>query len=582
METVRARDPDIIEGHNILGFDLPYLQDRCALHGLTLDLGRVRGGRRNVDLRPGSAERYVDRAELPGRQVVDTYHLVQSYDAAHRVLESHSLKAAARHFGLSGPDRTHIPGDRISWHWENDPEPLVRYARDDVRETRLLSDRLWGSSFHLAQMLPLPPGTVARSGSAAKIESLLLRAYLRSKQAVPTPSPALQTTGGYTDIFLTGVVGPVVHVDVESLYPSLMITRGIWPSSDTLEVFPVLLRDLTALRLDAKRGMRDAADPAERSRLNVLQSSFKVLINSFYGYLGYGRGLFNDPRQADAVTRAGQDTLRTMIAAIAGSGGRVVEVDTDGVFFVPPGATAGVSQGEDVLASLGAVLPAGITVVADGHYPKMLSYKKKNYALLTADGGVLLRGSSLISRSMERYLRSFIRTCVERMLHEDVAGIHRAYAEMEERIRLRRMDVREFSRTETLRDPLEEYLTAVQAGTRNRSAAYEVAAARPAPVRPGDRISFYVTGTDPSPRGWERCRAAEEWDPHFPDENTAWYLRRLQEVAEKFAPFFSARDFRAVFSADDLFPFTAEGISLLVTSAGGSGGGEDAEEDGEP
>jgi hypothetical protein len=58
----------------------------------------------------------------------------------------------------------------------------------------------------------------------------------------------------------------------------------------------------------------------------------------------------------------------------------------------------------------------------------------------------------------------------------------------------------------------------------------------------------------------------EEWDPNFPDENSPYYLKRLEEYAEKFLPFFEPQDFRAIFSADDLFPFDPHGIIPITRS----------------
>ena len=75
-------------------------------------------------------------------------------------------------------------------------------------------------------------------------------------------------------------------------------------------------------------------------------------------------------------------------------------------------------------------------------------------------------------------------------------------------------------------------------------------------------------GNDPNPRASENCKPAEEWDPHFPDENTQFYLRRLDELSEKFSPLLHPRDFRAIFSAEDLFPFNSKEIVLLVSESG--------------
>jgi hypothetical protein len=41
-------------------------------------------------------------------------------------------------------------------------------------------------------------------------------------------------------------------------------------------------------------------------------------------------------------------------------------------------------------------------------------------------------------------------------------------------------------------------------------------------------------------------------------------LRRLDEFSEKFKEFFTPQHFRSIFSADDLFPFSAEGIATIT------------------
>ena len=127
------------------------------------------------------------------------------------------------------------------------------------------------------------------------------------------PKQGLRQTGGYSDIFYTGLLGPIIHADVESLYPSIMISKNIVPRTDALKVFHSVLEHLTKLRLETKKRMRDAENDIERSRLDAMQSSFKIVVNSFYGYLGYARALFNDYTQADVVTTTGQELLRQMI-----------------------------------------------------------------------------------------------------------------------------------------------------------------------------------------------------------------------------------------------------------------------------
>ena len=40
VRTIRARDPDVIEGHNVYAFDLAYITARCARHGVAFTVGR--------------------------------------------------------------------------------------------------------------------------------------------------------------------------------------------------------------------------------------------------------------------------------------------------------------------------------------------------------------------------------------------------------------------------------------------------------------------------------------------------------------------------------------------------------------
>ena len=84
-------------------------------------------------------------------------------------------------------------------------------------------------------------------------------------------------------------------------------------------------------------------------------------------------------------------------------------------------------------------------------------------------------------------------------------------------------------------------------------------------MKKGDRITYYITGEDANVTAFRHCRRAEAWTPDAPDENTAYYLKRLDEFAKKFEPFFSEHDFRLVFSPEDLFGFSAEGIEIRQT-----------------
>jgi DNA polymerase elongation subunit (family B) len=257
----------------------------------------------------------------------------------------------------------------------------------------------------------------------------------------------------------------------------------------------------------------------------------------------------------------------------------VVEVDTDGVFFVPPPSIRSEKAETQFVKKIAGTLPAGIVLALNGRYKAMLSYKAKNYALLGYDGRVTLKGSSLTSRTIERFGREYIRRCIEAILRSDIPAIHDAYMTLTRSISMNKLDVSDFSRTETLRDSPGEYEADIRKGKRNRSAPYEAALKELGDWRRGDRVSYYITGTDPGGVSFQNCRLSDGWDPVAPDENTAFYIKRLDEISKKFEPFFTPSDFRKIFSPEDLFGFSPEGIEILTQGVVSRGEDEDLDED---
>ena len=570
LELVRERDPDVIEGHNILGFDFPYLFERCRQHGIPVTIGRDGSVPRSFPSSMRFAERQVEfqSVEIAGRHVIDTLHQVMAFDVTRRDLPNYTLKGAAKYFGFAPEGRTYVPGDEIAEVWDTDPHRLMEYAIDDATETERLARHLSGSTFYLTQMVPMPYGQAARTGPAAKIEALFVRGYLHARHSLPRADFGSQVVGGYTDVFVTGVIGPVVYADVESLYPSIMLHYDVQPRGDALGLFPRLLRRLTDLRFETKGAMRDA-DGHDRAELDARQSAYKIVINSFYGNMGFGYALFNDFAEADRVAATGQDLLRQIMRLARTAGAKVVEVDTDGVLFVPPDDVVGEEAERAFVQRLSDQMPEGIRIGFDGRFRRMLSYKKKNYALLSYDGTLKFKGSSLVSRSSERFGRAFVREAIRLLLGEDVRGLHGLYLRHRRQIEAHDWrGVESFQRTETLKASLADYDRAVAAGERTKAAAYEVARQdaqrRGRAPRIGDRVAYYIA--EGGGRVFEAARAADHWDPAAPDESTAFYLDRLDQLAARFAPFFETeRQFRLVFSEEDLFGFDSSGVRLVVT-----------------
>ncbi|MGH7810269.1 MAG: 3'-5' exonuclease, partial [Candidatus Binatia bacterium] len=257
---IEQRDPDVIEGHNLFRFDLEYIEARAKRHQVALNFGRDGSRLGGHASRMQMAERTITyrKYEIFGRHIIDTWILAQHYDVATRELESFGLKDIARHFGIARDDRTYVPGDKTSWYFDHDPDTLFRYALDDVRETRAISAILSPSYFVEAQIFPFSYQNIPLRGNATKIDALFLREYLYQRHSVPYPDAGRDVVGGFTNMEFQGTANRVLHCDVTSLYPSIMLVCKYLPKKDQLGVFPGLLSDLRGFRVKAKELARDA------------------------------------------------------------------------------------------------------------------------------------------------------------------------------------------------------------------------------------------------------------------------------------------------------------------------------------
>ncbi|MBV8360717.1 MAG: DNA polymerase II, partial [Deltaproteobacteria bacterium] len=406
VRIVRDRDPDVIEGHNLFRFDLEYLETRAQRHRIVLAFGRDGSALRARPSRMQIAERVITyrRYDVYGRSIVDTWLLAQHYDIASRELEGFGLKELARHFGVARPDRVYIDAAKVSDYFDYRADQLFAYALDDAREAGALAEMLAPSYFVQAQIFPYSYQNTMLRGNATKIDALLMRAYLAAGHSIPFPNQPLEVGGGYTEIRRCGVARNVLHCDVTSLYPSLMLEGRHQPANDHLNVFLRILADLRSFRVQAKTAVRELSG-IEKPNMEALQQTFKILINSFYGYLGFSLGHFNDFEQANTVTRRGRELIKRAIIELEKRGALVVEVDTDGIYFVAPFPLEDESAALKLIEEIGAWMPPGIRLEIDGRYPAMFSYKMKNYVLLDERGETTIRGSGLKSRGLERFQR---------------------------------------------------------------------------------------------------------------------------------------------------------------------------------
>ena len=535
-EVLAERDPDIIEGHYIFNFDLDFLARRAKRLRVERRWGRFGAEARFRKSRIRLAERWADftRCELPGRTVFDTWIAVQVWDVGARELPAYGLKAVAAHFGISGGavEREYIDGAEIENTFREDRARFRAYLADDLRETAALADRLLPTYVAQAETFPMLLQEICLRGTAQKVDSVLLDRYYHAGAALPAFSPTRTFEGGFSKSFEEGLFRDVLHFDVASLYPSLLLQIGRNPANDHEGVFIPLLRELREYRLKYKRLAAEADDPAERAEYAARQGSFKILINSFYGYLGFGGARFADSDLAAEVTRRGRELLQGLVETFRRAGCRVLEADTDGLYIHAPERDA-----DELLRVAAAELPDGIELEFGGRYEAMFCYKAKNYALY--DGGrVVIRGSALRSRGMERFLKDLTRVFVSWILGaSDESPAERVKA-LRAALAAREVPVADLAKSENLSMAPGAYAAKMEAGGKPRRAALEVALRMDPPPRVGERVRYYLREKRKGETAdWQRAEPVDAYDPAAAPYDARAYLKKLDDWWKRYGGF---------------------------------------------
>src|SRR5437867_12037635 len=172
---VKERDPDVIEGHNLFRFDLPFLVARAKKTKTKLDWGRSGGFLRSRPSRLQIAEKTIDypKFAIDGRHFVDTFLLAQFYDVGMRTLSGFERIDVARHFGFCDTEElSSLTGKELQRAYIDNDDRFRQRSLCAVRETRAVAETPSPSYFIQTQIFPYNYQDVIVRGNATRINAL--------------------------------------------------------------------------------------------------------------------------------------------------------------------------------------------------------------------------------------------------------------------------------------------------------------------------------------------------------------------------------------------------------------------------
>ena len=310
---VREINPSIMCGHNIFGYDLPYMNHVAKLSGTKLLLGRNNSNikfsnyesKYRVD---GSRDLHYFKCNIYGRELIDTMFLAYKYDIG-RNYESYGLKPIIKQENLEVEGREFYDAMTIKTNYKNPVEwaKIKRYAEHDADDALALYDLMAPAIFYFTRSIPKPFQTMVESATGSQLNALMVRSYLQNKHSVAKSSEAVPFEGAYS-FGIPGIYRNVAKIDVKSEYPSCILQYEIYDrEKDPKANFYKMVDFFTQERFRNKAKYKETGD---RYYYDMEQTQ-KVAINSSYGLLGAVGLNYNSPKNAALVTEKGRETIAT-------------------------------------------------------------------------------------------------------------------------------------------------------------------------------------------------------------------------------------------------------------------------------
>lgn len=444
---VQEVDPSVIIGHNIFGFDLPYLAHTASLYGKSLNLGRNGSALSVEDYESkfrvdGTRDLHYHKCHIWGREIIDTMFVAYRYDVG-RKYESYGLKKIIAQEGLEKKDRVFYDASQIRFNYQ-DPDhwaTIKEYCKDDADDALALYDLMIAPFFYMCQSVAKPFQMMFESATGSQINTIMMRAYLQDRHSLPKASEAIEYEGAISQ-GNAGIYRNVFKVDVASLYPSIMIQYEVFDKEkDPKEYFKTLVSTFTKERLHHK-GL------AKQDKYHDdMQAALKIFINSCYGFLGTAGILFNSPAKAAFITEKGREILTGAIHWSADNNYTLVNCDTDSVAICRADQEFIIEdERKFILEGINSLTPEKINWEDDGFYPTFVVVKAKNYIMW--DGKKLkYKGSAIKATQKEPALKEFIQKIIDIILNtKSMDQIHEACRNLYAQYIMEIMNITDISR----------------------------------------------------------------------------------------------------------------------------------------
>jgi DNA polymerase, archaea type len=450
VKKVEELNVDVLVGYNSANFDVKYLLDRARVLKVEFNVSRFEGDTKI------ESHGLVDKVKVAGRVHVDMYTVIKFISivgASENILRLNSKTLKNVYEAISKEKKFAVEKTDIYKLWdgsEDDLKTLATYNLADADALYKVYETFIPIMIELSRLTYDVLSDVCVSTTGQLVEFMLMHNSVKYNEIIPNKPTdmgmkerlANPIEGAYVKTPEPGIYSKLVMFDFRGLYPSIIISYNIDPSSictDCTEyyeapdgthfdknrksIIPIILRQMIKQRAEVKKAYKK--DP-DNVFLGSRSQALKIVSNSVYGYMGYARSRWYSRHCAGSVTAYGRQYIKDSIDISEKFGLKPIYGDTDSIV-----ALMGDKSKDDVLKFLkdfNSKLPESMELELEDFYKrgvfvgkkveKGTAGAKKKYALISESGRIKIRGFELVRRDWSKIARDTQRKVLETILNE--------------------------------------------------------------------------------------------------------------------------------------------------------------------
>ncbi|AGE56179.1 DNA polymerase [Paramecium bursaria Chlorella virus NE-JV-1] len=479
MDIVAEEKTDVLLGYNVFQYDWKYVygrsqmlvDDSTATETVFLDkLGRLCEGGGSVVQRELTSNAFGQNffyyLDTPGVIQLDLLQWLRK----NRNLDSYSLNNVSKMY--LGDQKDDLPAMQIFEKFEGDADDravIAKYAAQDTLLPLKLMTKLaiFEDVTEMANAVNVPVDWINFRGQQVRAFSCLFGKAREMNYAIPDDK-AWTTEGKFEGATVLepkkgAYFEPIAALDFASLYPSIIRANNMSPETLVMDaryanipgveyyeiatgigtfrysqksqgVVPALLDDLAKFRKNAKKLMAIAhkeGDEFKEALYDASQRSYKVVMNSVYGFLGANKGFIPCVPIAASVTATGRSMID--IAAKRAKellpGSEIIYGDTDSIMVkmkLPSGKNQNdINDHFEVAKWLAGEITKEYKAPNDLEFEKIyypyILFSKKRYAAVKFEdpsekGKVDVKGIALVRRDFSPITREILKESLDTIL----------------------------------------------------------------------------------------------------------------------------------------------------------------------